>query len=304
MYRLNPALLVRGNLSVWAKVWLVANLASLPFLAAFFLNMASHPYHNDVYAFWNAWTDGHLYPDSWEPISEFVYSPAFAQVFWPLTQLPFDAVYVGWTALQFGALVWLLGPAGAFLALAWPLPHLDTYLMPIYGGPIYGTLQNGNPMILAAAAVTLGLTRWPEAWAFVALTKVSAGIGLLWFAFRRQWRAFGIALATIAAIVALSFLAGPALWIEWFQLLAGAAAVSGSPETLAKDEFVPIPLAVRGLMGVGVVGVAAWRGWPWLVPLGCFLALPDIHIGGFALLFAIPAIWLRVRPNADFPATD
>ena len=210
----------------------------------------------------------------------------------------FSLVNAGWALLQLLALVWMLRPAGAVVALMWPIPFLADYGHLPYAGPVYASLYNGNPMILTAAAITFGLTRWPGAFAYVLLTKVSAGVGVVYFAARRQWRAFAWALGTTAVISAISFAFAPGLWFEWLQLLAGAAVHVGSAEALSKEEFFPIPLAVRGVLGLVVVVFAGWRGVAWLVPIGCFLALPDIHLGGFALLTAVPAVWLRERAVA------
>ena len=44
-----------------------------------------------------------------------------------------------------------------------------------------------------AAAIALGF-RYPAAWSFLLLTKVTPGIGLVWFAVRREWRPLAIAL--------------------------------------------------------------------------------------------------------------
>jgi hypothetical protein len=158
-------------------------------------------------------------------------------------------------------------------------------------------------MVLTAAAITLGLTRWPGAFAYVLLTKVSAGIGILYFAVRREWGHLAVAVGVTVAIVVISAIFAAQLWIEWAQLLYGAFFHSGGAEALAKEQFMPLPLAVRGSIGLVVVAAAAWRGALWAVPIGCFLALPDIHLGGFVVLTAVPAVWLRRRRAADARGT-
>ena len=281
--------------------WLAANAIAIPILALIWWHVASHPWHNDAYAFWNAWTDGSLYPPTWQPVSEYVYSPAFAQAFWPLTELRFSLVNAAWALLQLLVLVWMLGPAGALIALAVPIPNIAGYGGAAYGGPVYASLYNGNPMILTAGAITLGLTRWPGAFAYVLLTKVSAGVGIAWFAVRREWRNLAIALGTTAAITAVSVVLAPGLWADWLSLLAGAVIHSGSSGTLDKELFVPVALAIRGPIGLALIALAGWRGWAWLVAVGCFLARPDIHLGGFAVLAAVPAIWWRTRTPLSWP---
>jgi hypothetical protein len=68
------------------------------------------------------------------------------------------------------------------------------------------------------AAVVAGF-RWPSAYAFLLPTKVTPGIALLWFVVRREWRNLAIALATTAAIVAVSFVIAPNLWFDWATVL-------------------------------------------------------------------------------------
>jgi len=255
--------------------------------------MARHPTHDDAYTFWVAWRDGHLYPRHWEPVSEYVYSPAFVQLLWPWMQLAWPLANAVWTALQTVALIWMLGPIGALVALAFPIPSLAGH-----GTAVFAAIDKGNPMVLTAAAITLGLTRWPGSFAYVLLTKVSAGIGILYFLVRREWRALGLALGTTLAIAVVSALFSSGLWVEWGRLLYGAVSTSGSAGALSKEEFMPLPLAVRGVIGVGVVALAGAGGWLWAVPIGCFLALPDIHLGGYAVLTAVPAVWLRQRGHA------
>ena len=279
-------------------LWWGVNAISLIVLMLIVLDIARRPWHDDTYAFWDAWHDGVLYPPEWRPESLYVYSPAFAQAFYPLGELPWRWVHAGWAILQAGALVWMLRPVGALLVLFVPWPMLDGT-----GTAVYSSLNNGNPMILAAAAITLGLTRWPGAFAFLFLTKVSAGVGILYFVVRREWHKVGIAVATTGVIVVASALIAPHLWVDWIRLLVGAAGAAGGNEAMAKEQFMPLPLLVRGTLGLVVVVIAGLRGVPWLVPLGCFLALPDIHLGGYSVLTAVPAVWLRTRTRNGDRAT-
>ncbi len=75
-------------------------------------------------------------------------------------------------------------------------------------------LWGGNITLLIALAVVAGF-RWPAAWAFVLLTKVTPGVGLLWFAVRREWRSLAMALGATLAVVAVSSLVAPGLWRDW-----------------------------------------------------------------------------------------
>ena len=72
-------------------------------------------------------------------------------------------------------------------------------------------LAGGNIHLLLAAAIVLGF-RWPAAWSIVLLTKITPGIGLLWFVVRGEWRNLFIALGATALIVAVSFVILPEAW--------------------------------------------------------------------------------------------
>ena len=72
-------------------------------------------------------------------------------------------------------------------------------------------LNAANINLLIVAAVLVGF-RAPWMWAFIALTKVTPGVGMLWFAVRREWRSFVIATGATAAIVVASWLVSPHMW--------------------------------------------------------------------------------------------
>src|SRR5439155_3193981 len=211
-------------------------------------------------------------------ISTFRYSPAFAQLLAPLSALSFDQFLVVWDALLIGTLVWLGGP--------WALAFCVIPFIP-------GEISYGNIHLLLAAAIVLGF-RWPWTWAFVLLTKVTPGIGLLWFAVRREWRSLAIALGVTAAVVVVSAaLFGPGLWFAWVQSLAG------TPEAYGINH-VPIPLLVRLPFAAALVAWGALTDRPWTVPLAAMLALPTIWThrlsmvaGAFALLLPARRQWFR-----------
>src|SRR5207247_6135780 len=135
-----------------------------------------------------------------------------------------------WTVLLLAALTFLVGPVllGAAVLLALP------------------ELLGGNITLLIAAALVVGF-RWPAAWAFVLLTKVTPGVGLLWFAVRREWRSLGIALGTTAAVVVISAVVAPDAWLQWPGVLAGIAGRGGTWAA------VPVPLLVRLPVAVAII---------------------------------------------------
>jgi hypothetical protein len=226
-------------------------------------------------AYWSAW-EGGLYDRPWLDPLAYVYSPAFAQVLWPFTLLPFDAFAVLWAGVLVGALAWLVGPILAAILVL--LPH---ELPGIY--TIWFNVSSGNISLLLAVAVVL-MFRWPASGAFLLLTKVTPGVGLVWFGVRREWRSLAIALGVTVGILAVSALIAPHLWVDWIALLRDSAGTSGV------SAAVPIPVTIRLPIALLVVAVAAWRTWPWLVPVGVMLALPQVGVSSLVLLLAIPRL--------------
>ncbi|HWP64155.1 MAG TPA: glycosyltransferase 87 family protein [Candidatus Binatia bacterium] len=208
-------------------------------------------------------TDPYAHSSWTEPIA-YVYSPAFLQLLGPIRWLPWPAFVGVWTAILIAA-VWLLtGPR-------WFLLGLGLAAMEIGGG---------NISLLLAIAVVLGF-RWPAAWAFVLLTKVTPGVGLLWFAVRGEWRHLGLALLATAVVVAASAVAMPGAWLEWIEVLVRNAGRSGTWAA------VPIPLALRLPGAVLLVVWGARTDRSWTVPVASLLALPALWYGSFAMLLAV-----------------
>jgi hypothetical protein len=229
----------------------------------------------DARGFWMAWQDG-LYDIPWRTNEAYVYSPAFAQVLWPLTLLPWPVFAAGWTLAAIGCLFWMRVP--------W---------MIAFPGVIDDILR-GNIHVFMAAAIVLGL-RYPATWAFGILTKVTPGLGLLWFAVRREWRQLAIALGATATIAIVSFVAAPALWTEWVALL-----VANAGET-ARIQVIPLPLLVRLPVAALIIGFGGWTGRAWLLPIGVLVGLPNVWTSSTALLAAVPALWYwrLVQPGQD-----
>jgi len=202
----------------------------------------------------------------------YFYSPAFTQVLWPIHALPWEWFIAGWTLLLIAAIVWQAGLWTAFV------------LMLV---PVFVDLTVGNIHLLLAAAILLGF-RWPWTWSFVLLTKITPGIGLLWFAARREWRSLGIALAATAIVAGVSFAIAPSLWWEWLDVLRAA---SGAPSPAF---VVPIALPIRLVVAAIVVTWGALTDRRWTVPLASAIALPVLWINGFAMLIAIIPLLPRV----------
>jgi hypothetical protein len=221
----------------------------------------------DARAYWSAALDDPYVPGSVGDEGAYLYSPAFLQLMTPLRALPWTGFVTLWTAVLLGVLFWLTGPLlfAPLIVLAFP------------------ELWGGNITILLAAALVLGFRR-PGAWAAALLTKVTPGIGVLWFAARREWRAAAEVGLLTAIVVGISAALAPDLWSDWFKLLAGSTDSSTVPGS------IPIPLAVRLPIAVFVILVAAWSDRRWLLPVGAFLALPVIWWGSIAMLAGVVAM--------------
>jgi hypothetical protein len=209
--------------------------------------------------------DPYLHSEWNDPIA-YVYSPAFLQVVTPLTALPWQAFMAVWTALLIGAVRFLTGPRLLAAGLLFPFTAME--------------VAGGNVSLLLAVAIVLGF-RWPAAWALVLLTKITPGIGLLWFAVRGEWRSLAIAMGATAAIAAVSYATIPDAWPRWFEVIVANAGKAGTWAS------VPIPLLVRLPAAVALVVWGARTDRRWTVPVASMLALPALWYGGISMLLGV-----------------
>jgi hypothetical protein len=223
----------------------------------------------DARCYWQAaqLSDPYLHSDWNDPIA-YVYSPAFLQALAPLTALPWQGFMAAWTALLLAAVRFLTGPRLLAAGLLFPFTLME--------------VAGGNISLLLAAAIVLGF-RWPATWSLVLLTKVTPGIGLLWFAVRREWRSLAIALGATAAIVAVSFAFAPDLWREWVDVVQRNVA-AGKSGTWAS---LPVPLLVRLPIAIAIVVWGARTDRRWTVPVAAMFALPALWYGGLSMLLAV-----------------
>jgi hypothetical protein len=227
----------------------------------------------DAYCyFFPSLADPYARSDWTDPIA-YVYSPAFLQLLQPIRLLPWEAYMAVWTLVLLGALFVLTGRR-------WLAVGIVLGLMELAGGNIH---------LLLAAAIVLGF-RWPWTWAIVLLTKITPGIGLLWFVVRREWRNLAIALGGTALIVAASFALMPNAWFGWAEVL---SRVAGRDGTWAA---VPIPFVVRLPVAIALIVWGAWTGRRWTVPVSSMLALPALWYGGLSMLLAVIALRENVAP--------
>jgi hypothetical protein len=223
----------------------------------------------DAFAYW-AVDPAHLYRLSSEQVEAgaFRYSPVAAQLVDPLGALPWPVFLVLWIAVALAALTFVAGPWAPALLL---LP------------PVTTELYFGNIDLLLAAAIVAGF-RWPGAWAFVLLTKPTAGVALLWYVARREWRSLGIALVTTALIAVPSMLLTGHLWLDWMREMTTVA--SG----LSNSGSIVLRLGAGAAV---TLAAARWRV-PELLPLAVLIALPYPDLKTASVLVAIVPL-LRER---------
>jgi len=231
-------------------------------------------YQHDARAYWNLDLDAPYVSSVVGGREAYLYSPAFAQLVWPLTLVPWEVFAGVWAALNLGALVWLAGPI------------IGAGLLVIPGSPVIDEVGTGNIHLLMAGAIYAGF-RWPGAWAFVILTKVAPGAGLLYFAGARRWRALAIGAGLTLAISAASFLTAPGLWFDWIETLRNSTDVA-IPSEIA---IIPGPIWARTLAASVLALVGGLVGWRWLVPVAATLALPVPWSSGLSVLVAVIALW-------------
>ncbi|WP_020145224.1 glycosyltransferase family 87 protein [Terracoccus sp. 273MFTsu3.1] len=227
---------------------------------------------DSAHAYWNVWRVG---PYSLPPGSPdaFNYTPAFAQAIYPLTLLPWPVFLTVWSVLLGIALVWLL----------WPVSPRWRWLLLAYVAP--PALLIGNIEAFLAVAAVVGMRR-PTAWAFPLLTKVTPGLGPVWFAVRREWRHAAVAVLGTLAIAAVSWAVSPDLWLQWWDFIVG------SPTPPTQSGYPPLVLRLGAALLVLVWG--ALKGRRRTIPVAMALAMPLWSSGVLVLLTALP----RMRHDA------
>jgi hypothetical protein len=167
-------------------------------------------------------------------------------------------------------------------------PVLAAVLLFFPFSPVTDEITTGNIHLLIAAAIVIGF-RWPAAHAFALLTKVTPGVGVLWFAAAVKWRALSWAIGATVAISLVSFAITPSAWFEWIDLLTRSSAVS----VPADIGVIPGPLWLRTVLAAAMVLVGGRLGWRWTVPVAATLALPVTWSSGLAVLVALVPLYLR-----------
>lgn len=217
----------------------------------------------DAHAYWSI-DLRHLYAGAVVgDLNAFLYSPAAAQVMAPFGVLPWPVFYGFWIAGLLGSLIWLVGPVPAALLLFLP--------------PVWQDITTGNIHLFLAVLIVVGF-RWPAAWAGVVLTKVTPGIGIAWFAARKEWRKLALAAGVTTFIAAISLALAPSLWSEWFSVLRTNAS--------EPPRLFDMPLIWRLPPAILITVFGARRNWRWTVPIAATMALPVLWTNSLTLLLA------------------
>lgn len=244
------------------------------------------PFSHDAWYYWSADLDA-LYPvRAWDPtLSGYIYPPPMAQALEPLRWLPWPVVQVAVTAGLFGCL-WYCAGVWSWAILGLGVVRTAFPVLPEELGLVMGYALNGNVQLAIAAVTVVGL-RHPQLWAVPLLTKIGPGIGLLWFAFRREWWPLLVAIATTAVICAVSLVLAPHLWTEWLVFV---IVNRDQPSPLP---VVAVPLAVRLAMSTLLLAWAAPRGHRWAVPLAAGWAIPALYEGTYL------GVWIAALHHAN-----
>jgi hypothetical protein len=262
---------------------IVAGWAATAFVLVVVTNL-TRSFGYDAYAYWSLDLSAPWARSMFNnfTLGGFRYTPPIAFLFGPLGALPWWLFLWLWLALMLACLIFL-GRRWALALLALPPVALELY--------------HGNVHLLMAVAIAIGFSA-PWAWSFVILTKVSPGVGLLWFAVRREWRSLAIALGATALFSLAAFIAAPDYWSEF---VASIQSNLGAP-TYGYD--IPPPLIIRLPIAAALVIWGARTDRPWTVAIAATLGLPLIWPHGLTVaLAAVP--FLRLGDRVARPgATD
>ena len=240
----------------------------------------------DSHVYWRAALASDLYANALVgELGAYLYSPAFAQLLAPAGLLPWPIFLFGWATVS-------IAVAAALCAA--PIARRPWLWLPLAMLAILD-IGAGNVNVLIAAAVVIGF-RWPGAWSFVILTKVTPGLALLWFAARREWSHLAMALGVTALVIGISAVFEVSAWLDWMTMLLG----HGTPRALSGD--IAIPAHIRFPVALILVTWGAWSDRRWVVPAACLLLMPVIWPNTLALLLGSAALAAAAPQRTPKPA--
>jgi hypothetical protein len=216
---------------------------------------------------------GHIFADT------FTYSPAAAWWIQPLQALPFQVFRLLVVAVNMAGLVILIGPTFAAIVL------LAQVL------PIWLEFQQANVNFAVGAALVLGFAR-PGWYALPLLTKVTPGVGLVWFAVRREWRQLAMAVGITLLVALPSLVLHADAWFAFIRSLLVNAQV---------DAEIGAPILLRGALAVAVIAWGARTNRAWTVPVGAALVA---HVNSYGWLVVLGVVrLLATRQRASAPGS-
>jgi hypothetical protein len=227
---------------------------------------------SDTYTYWFSAQPGvDPYGREWSlEQAAYVYPPPFLQAITPVARaLEWPVFHAVWTAGLMLGVLWLAGPLLGVLLL-----------VPLRGWPVWESVIWGNVEVPMTIALVAAL-RWPAGWSFLALSKVTPAVGMLWHAGRGEWRKLVVGAAIIGGLCLASYVASPNLWGEWFRYLSESA--------YRQPYAAPLWLRV-GLAGVLVV-LGARTNRTWTLPVAVLVAHPAVWLNSLA----IPILWAAAR---------
>lgn len=257
-------------------------------------------YKGDSWIYWSAVHGSQVYITAQANAPDgYLYSPAFLQVMWPILSLPWEVFYGIWLAMGTVAVLWLARP---WLSILLFPPVFITFGVALLAIPRH-SFASVNVTLFYGLAIAASF-RWPATWALLLLTKVTPGLGVLWFAVRREWRNLAIAVGATAAIVAVSFAIAPNLWFDWITVLRNN---SSYPEP--SFAYHILPLWPRLVLAVAIVVIAARYNARWAVPIAAVIAMPYIwDTSLMVLLGVVPLLrnddWTRTQPAPEAGRAD
>jgi hypothetical protein len=228
-----------------------------------------YPWNERIFDLWAYWStnNGFDYEDARPGVSgAYIYSPAFAHLIGPLVALPFPVFAAVWTGLLVAVLGWLTGWRAFFIGVL---------------APVTMSIAIGQVDLLFAAVIVLGF-RYPAVWLLPILTKVTPGVGLVWFAARREWRQLGIALGATAVVAAFSYLIDPAAWAGWIAML-----LRFEFPTAANGVYLPVPVWVRLPLVALLIAWGARTDRRWVLPIGLTFSLPTVWLNTPTILIGM-----------------
>ena len=216
-------------------------------------------------------------------VSAYVYPPVLAQLLIPLHWFDAWQIFtIGWMTLCFTSLGYVLG-RWSFVAMALAIPGSFLPWMEPVTGPISSVLMGNVTLPMVAAMVAA--TRRPGLWAVPILTKITPGVGLLWFAFRREWHALAVGLGVTLGVVAVSFAIAPDAWVSFarFAIANAGGDANGAP-------IVGPPLWLRFPAAVLLVAWGARTDRPRVLPIAGALAVVGLYGWGTITSIAVGAL--------------